>query len=293
LDYAGKLELIVVDDNSTDRTVEVAESHGARVISLKSLPPNWYGKPYACHIGAEAANGDWLLFTDADTLHSRDGLARAVSFARAKQLDGLTLHLGHITHGWLDGTTLLAAFAGLFAGLPRDHRSMNGQYILIRRVVYRESGGFMVVRQEPLEDLALGRHLHDSGYRIPMLRGEDVAQVAMYGRHRDLWQGMSRIGAGSLQFGGFRGLATGMLITSLMTPLLVLALVWSQQLPQRWFWLAWSSTVASLWPWSDRFGPRWRVLLAPAGALFVQVSATWGLVSRLAGRGIGWKGRTV
>ncbi|MCB9419138.1 MAG: hypothetical protein H6667_05010 [Ardenticatenaceae bacterium] len=64
--------------------------------------------------------------------------------------------------------------------------------------MYQNSGGFAAVRQEPLEDLALGRYLHGLGYRVPMLRGEDVAQVAMYTSRDQLWRGMSRVGAGSL-----------------------------------------------------------------------------------------------
>ena len=66
--YPGPYEVIVVDDNSADETAVIAESYGARVISLGTLPAGWLGKPRACHHGASAANGEWLLFTDADTL---------------------------------------------------------------------------------------------------------------------------------------------------------------------------------------------------------------------------------
>ncbi|MCB9423455.1 MAG: glycosyltransferase, partial [Ardenticatenaceae bacterium] len=180
LEYPGPVEMIVVDDNSVDETAVMTQNAGVKLIQLDHLPEGWLGKPHACHHGAAEASGDWLLFTDADTEHTPDGLARAMQYALDHELDGLTFHLGHITNGWLDSVTLLAAFAGLFAGLPQKHASMNGQYILLRRDVYQNSGGFAAVRQEPLEDLALGRYLHGLGYRVPMLRGEDVAQVAMY-----------------------------------------------------------------------------------------------------------------
>jgi chlorobactene glucosyltransferase len=293
LEYPGRLEVIVVDDGSEDTTAHVACSFGVRVISLDDLPRGWLGKTHACHRGAVEAQGEWLLFTDADTIHMPDGPSRAVAYAEAHQLDGLTFHLGHMTNGYLDGITLLSAFAGLFAGLPADHVSMNGQYILLRHDVYRESGGFAAVREEPLEDMALGRYLFGLGYRIPMMRGDDVARVAMYQNHRDLWRGMSRLGAGSLRFNGAGSLATTLLITALMTPLLVLGLVSARRLPPRWFWAAWGSTLVGLWPWSERFGSRWKLLLAPFGALFVQLSAAWGLFSRMTGRGILWKGRMV
>ncbi|MEJ2750439.1 MAG: glycosyltransferase [Anaerolineae bacterium] len=293
LEYPGKVEVIVVDDNSVDETAVIAQNFGVRVIKLDELPPGWLGKPHACHRGAAEATGDWLLFTDADTVHTPGGLAQAVRYALARQVDGLTFHLGHTTTSWLDSVTLLAAFAGLFAGLPREHASMNGQYILLRHDVYRKSGGFAAVRQEPLEDLALGRYLHGLGYRVPMLRGEDVAQVAMYKSHDQLWRGMSRLGAGSLRFAGSGSLLTGLFVTALMTPLLVLGLVSARRLSFRWIWLTWGTAVAGIWPWSERFGLRWRMVLAPFGALFVQLSAMWGLFSRLTGRGIRWKGRQV
>ena len=214
-------------------------------------------------------------------------------YALEHDLDGITCHLGHITNGWLDSAVLLSAFAGLFAGLPRQHTSMNGQYILLRRSVYQASGGFAAVRQEPLEDLALGRYLHGLGCRVPMLRGEDVARVSMYQSSDQLWRGMSRMGAGSLRFAGPGSLMTALFITALMTPLLVLGLVTARRLPLRWLGLTWGTAVAGIWPWSNRFGKPWQALLAPLGALFVQLSAVWGLFSRLTGRGILWKGRSV
>jgi hypothetical protein len=257
------------------------------------LPEGWLGKPYACHRGTAVAQGEWLLFTDADTEHTPDGLAHAIRYALDNQLDGLTFHLGHITNGWLDSATLLAVFASLFAGLPRRHASLNGQYILLRRDVYERIGGFPAVRTEPLEDLALGRYLHSLGYRVPMLRGDNVARVAMYQSHNQLWQGMSRMGAGSLRFAGVGSLITALLLTALMSPLLMLGLVTVRRLPLRWAGWAWGTAVLGVWPWSARFGPAWRAFLVPIGALIVQLSTVWGLLVRFVGRGISWKGRLV
>ena len=293
LQYSGQLELIVVDDNSTDETAVIAKNHGANVLSLTELPDGWLGKPHACHRASEMATGEWLLFTDADTIHTRDGLSHAVSYAIEHQLHGLSCHLHHKTNGLLDSLALTTAFAGLFAGLSKQHASLNGQYILIRRDVYLASGGFAAVRNQPLEDLAFGHLLYHQGYRVPMLRGEEIAEVAMYKSNRHLWQGMTRIGAGSLRWSGVGSLMTALFITALMTPLLVWQLVRRRQLPRRWLYLTWGTAVAGAWPWSRRFDLRWRALFTPFGALFVQLSAMWGLVSRLLGRGVRWKGRVV
>ena len=80
-------EIIVVDDASTDRTAAIARDLGATVVSPPTLPDDWKGKPWACHHGAAAATGDWLLFLDADTRLAPAGLDK---------IHGLTTHPGHV-----------------------------------------------------------------------------------------------------------------------------------------------------------------------------------------------------
>src|ERR1700693_4466747 len=75
-------EIIVVDDHSTDRTREIAQSFpGVRVIEAGPLPQGWTGKNNAVTTGARHAKGEWLLFTDADTIHTPGSLARALAAA--------------------------------------------------------------------------------------------------------------------------------------------------------------------------------------------------------------------
>ncbi len=293
LDYAGAVEIIVVDDHSRDDTRAVAEHFGARVLRVQELPAGWHGKPHACHIGAGAARGEWLLFTDADTLHTADSAAHAVIFARQHALDGLTLFLQQTPRNVLQGAVLSTAFAGLFAGARADKTLMNGQYILLRRDVYFASGGFEAVRAEPLEDLALGNRLRKLGYAFLALRGENAASVCMYADTRQMWHGMTRLGAGSLKWSGSGALVTALFTTALMSPLLVLADVLRGKLHFAWLLLAWLAASASVMPFARRFGSLWFALLAPVGALFVLLAAWWGLLLRVLGRGIHWRGRSV
>lgn len=293
LAYPGPLQIIVVDDNSTDHTSLIAQAYGARVVAIDHLPSGWKGKPHACHRGAAVAQGQWLLFTDADTLHAPDSAARAVSTALQRGLDGLSLFIKQECQGSVDRLALMTAYAGLFAGARPEDRLLNGQYILLRRDVYLDSGGFSTVRQEALEDVALGQHLRRLGYTVPVLLGEDVATVRMYGSLAQLWHGMNRLAADSLRWSGSRALWTALFVTALMSPLVVLAAVAGGGLPRRWLPLTWATATLSMIPWARRFGsPAW-ALLVPVGALFVQAAAAWGIVSRWLGRGVLWKGRRV
>src|SRR6266700_1513460 len=81
-------EVIVVNDHSTDRTKEIAESYGwIRVIDSPELPQGWTGKNNAVAAGARAARTDWFLFTDADTVHRYGSLQLALEEAKANGAD--------------------------------------------------------------------------------------------------------------------------------------------------------------------------------------------------------------
>jgi chlorobactene glucosyltransferase len=291
--YPGELELIVVNDQSTDGTTSVAHEYGARVISAGDLPRDWLGKPHACHTGAQAARGEWLLFTDADTRHARLSAASAVTHALDQQLDGLSILPQQEMHGLFNRVVLMVAFAGLFAGFRPANPMLNGQYLLIRRDAYQESGGFAAVRTEMMEDLAYGRLLAERGYAVPLMRGEALAQVFMYMDWRHMWRGMMRLGSGSLRMSRSSALLTAIFITGAMMPIWVLFFERQRLKEGHRIWLIWATALTSLMPWSRHFGSRWGALLAPLGATFVQLSAFWGLLSQLLGRGVPWKDRKV
>jgi len=294
LQFPGQFDVLVVDDASTDDTVAVARSYGVRLLHLAELPPGWLGKPYACHQGALNAQGEWLLFTDADTEHTPSSAADAVAYAQLHKLDGLSLQLKHEAQGWLMRTALMVAFAALYSGLPSSAPILNGQYLLIRRDVYQSVNGFAAVRDQPLEDLALGILLRARGYRLPMLDGSQVAQVRMYSDTRHLWYGLARLGAGSLRWSGRGRWVTTLFITGAMLPLLISLLSLIQRHDGKRTLLIWAATLPGFIPWSQRFGgSTWGVLLAPVGAAFVQLAACWGLINHWLGRGIPWKNRIV
>ena len=191
-------EVIVVDDHSMDRTREIAQSFAkVQVMEAGPLPKGWTGKNNAVATGAGAARGQWLLFTDADTIHSPRSLARTVAEANRNQVDMLSYSPEQITVTFWEVAVLPVVFAELAQQYPpskvSDPKSpeaaANGQYILIRRETYDAIGGHAAVASEILEDVALARRVKASGYRL-RFRYSEAVRTRMYrtfGQLREGW----------------------------------------------------------------------------------------------------------
>lgn len=293
LHYPGRLEIIVVDDGSKDGTGEIAASYGVHVVRNDNPSPGWTGKTHACHRGAQASSGEWLLFVDADTRHYRRGPARSVAFAVARELHGLSLFLPNASSGAADRLALMVAFASFFSAVGPSSSVLNGQFILLRRDVYEDSQGFSAVRDQVTEDLALGNRLRAMGYHIPIFRGDGIGTVRMYEDTSQLWPGLSRFAVASLRWTGASGLWAILLTILVAAP--VEFLLWAL-FSRQGLWgvsLAWATTALAMSGWAARFGGRRWTLLAPLGGLQVQFAAIYGIVRRLLGRGVPWKGRVL
>lgn len=178
------LELIVVDDRSCDGTGDIlrraAKSDDrVTVIRVDTLPDGWLGKCHACHVGANAATCDWLLFTDADCWLKPDVIARAVQLAERDGADHVTLSPGVdvVSPGaraWhlLFLTTLLSWFAGVNRDRPRAYLGL-GAFNLVRNASYRRSGGYEALRLTVLDDVKLGLLLRRAGARTRAFLGVD------------------------------------------------------------------------------------------------------------------------
>ncbi len=220
------LELIVVDDRSEDGTAAVVRALSARdprvrLIDGAPLPAGWYGKPWACAQGADAASGRLLLFTDADTTHHPGLHARAVGLQEALDADLLTLApRQRCVTFWerlvMPQVWLLLGFrfhprVVNRARRPRDLIA-NGQFILVRREAYDAIGGHAAVRGEVAEDLALAQALHAAGRRVRFAFAERFMETRMYRSLGHLVEGWTK----NLYLGGRRSFPDEPLLRALV-----------------------------------------------------------------------------
>jgi glycosyltransferase involved in cell wall biosynthesis len=199
-------EIIVVDDASVDRTRAIAQSFaGVRVISSDPLRQDqtgngWTGKNNALLAGAKQARAEYLLFTDADTVHLPGSLARALDEAKREQADLLSYSPQQVVVTFAERAVMPVIFSELAAQYPphkvRDVTSeivaANGQYILVRRAVYEAVGGHAAVATEILEDVALARLFRNAGHRVYFRYGGDAVRTRMYRNWPQLREGWTK-----------------------------------------------------------------------------------------------------
>jgi glycosyltransferase involved in cell wall biosynthesis len=195
------IEIIVVNDHSTDRTAEIAASFaGVRVIEAGALPERWTGKNNAVIAGVRAARGFWLLFTDADTVHLPGSLARALAEAQEHHADLLSYSPEQIAVTFWEMAVLPVVFAELARQYPPSKVSdpdspeaaANGQYVLITRAAYEAVGGHAAVATSILEDVALARAVKASGRKIRFRYAADAVRTRMYRGFRQLREGWTK-----------------------------------------------------------------------------------------------------
>ena len=194
-------EIIVVDDHSTDRTREIAQSFpGVRVIEAGPLPEGWTGKNNAVTAGAGEARGQWLLFTDADTQHLPGSLARALAEAKAREVDLLSYSPEQMVESFWEKAVMPVIFAELASAYrpsevsdPKSSAAAaNGQYLLIKRVTYDAIGGHAAIASSFLEDVALALAVKQSGKRIFFRYGGDQVRTRMYRSFDQLREGWTK-----------------------------------------------------------------------------------------------------
>jgi glycosyltransferase involved in cell wall biosynthesis len=195
-------EIIAVNDQSTDRTDEILAGLAARIPRLRvlqapDLPEGWVGKNHALRAGAAEAQGEWLLFTDADAVHLPGSTAKALEVANATGSALVSFSPAQETEHWYERALIPFVFSRLSEKFRYSRindpespaAAANGQYVLIRRDAYDAVGGHTALAGEVLEDVELARRVKRAGYRIFFGPGTTIARVHMYRSFRAMWQG--------------------------------------------------------------------------------------------------------
>lgn len=230
----GAYEIVVLDDQSDDCTAEIAaEAAGAdarvHVIAGVPLPPRWSGKVWACHQLAQAARGNILVFTDADTVHTPTMLP-AVAGAIGDGADLVTAfpeqEIGTLGEAMLVPFMLFTIWTLLPVGRVWSDPSprvvaANGQLLAFTRAAYARLGGHAAVRTSVLEDMDLARRAKRLGLRVRLADGTGVVRTRMYRSWRETWRGFSKNAYGLVG----QNAAGAIVIASLLLALSVLPVV--------------------------------------------------------------------
>ncbi len=203
---ADRLAIYIVDDNSSDGTAAIVRDLARRLpiqpIAAGPRPRGWAGKPWACRVGAAAAAGgaEWLCFIDADVTPRPALIASAVATAERCGLDMLSLAPAQRISGVTQAMVMPVAF--LLLALSQDLRRVNdpaspqaaanGQFLLIRRVVYDRLGGHAAVAGAIADDKALACRVKRAGFRLALLGGERLCECRMYRSFAGWWHGLAR-----------------------------------------------------------------------------------------------------
>jgi chlorobactene glucosyltransferase len=204
-DYAG-LSILVVDDQSSDRTAEIVASLvkdlrvPIRLVRGVERPAGWVGKTWAVHQGVERATAEWIWFVDADMAMHPRALATALNLARARGADCVSLFPRPICRTFWQAsiaTSFLQILAQLYpfdrVNDPEHPEAVAaGGFILVRRSAYLHVGGHEAVRGEIVEDIQLARRLKQAGFRLVVALAPGLATTHMYGSLAAIGRGLRK-----------------------------------------------------------------------------------------------------
>ncbi|MEN3048113.1 MAG: glycosyltransferase family 2 protein [Candidatus Caldarchaeales archaeon] len=199
------LEVVVVDDRSTDGTAGVAARYvgrGAVYVLARERPEGWMGKSWACREGYRASSGEWLVFMDADIeLLDRHVMRDALCLARSEGLSAFSL-MPRLRADSTASKVMLPALYELLYVLAPPYRTTDpssdiafffGAFIAVRREVYEETGGHEAIKGMLLDDKSLGELIKSSGHRVALLDASDRFIAAFAGGLRGHANGLLRL----------------------------------------------------------------------------------------------------
>jgi glycosyltransferase involved in cell wall biosynthesis len=201
----GNLEILVVNDRSTDGTAQVLKglqtAHPRLLVhEITELPPGWMGKSHALAQGATLASGEYLLFTDADVIMEPTTISRAIRHMLHDRLDHMSLFFKNHGGGWLLNCLILEMALGLLLAfrpwrvrLPGSREFIGiGAFNLVKKTAYEQVGGHASISMHPIDDLMLGKILKEQGFRQDCLLGNSFVAVPWYDTVKAMIAGLEK-----------------------------------------------------------------------------------------------------
>jgi chlorobactene glucosyltransferase len=223
--YAN-LEVIVVNDRSTDRTAGILGEIGDPrlvVIDGEEPPPDWLGKPWACDQGCRAARGELLLIVDADVQYGAEALAAMVAYMNEQaEIAMIAVLPRFVLHGFWENVAMpmLAVAAFMFIPSWLANRTTiaafgigGGTGNFVRRRDFDEIGGYASLHAAVVDDVGMAQQLRAHGMRTHAVRADDFISLRMYHGAREIIDGFTK--NLFMAFGGFVGV-------SVMLPMMLL-----------------------------------------------------------------------
>jgi chlorobactene glucosyltransferase len=201
-----RFEVIALDDNSEDSTYDILcklrdQDYRLRVLVGSLLPEGWCGKPHACWQMANAATGEYLLFTDADCIFAPDALLFAVGGLASSNSDVVSFMPDYLAASFWEKLVIpllvYIPIAFLPMGFVRGTRwpvfaGANGAFIFLSHDTYFDLGGHRAIRAELTEDVKFSQLVKHQGRTISYLDGKNVYKVRMYTSLSGIWNGFTR-----------------------------------------------------------------------------------------------------
>ncbi|MFC7320780.1 glycosyltransferase [Halobacillus campisalis] len=207
------LEIIIINDRSTDSTEPIAQSlskryENVKLVSIRELPEGWLGKNHALHIGTNVASGNWLVFTDADIHFKPHALARIFTYTKNSKADHVTaapdLHASSLR---LKGLISFFLFGFSYLKRPWSANSSSnkggigiGAFQMIKRECYEAIGGHKKIRLRPDDDLALGVNVKKAGYHQRLVTAIHLLSVEWYPNIRSALKGFEKNALAGLNY---------------------------------------------------------------------------------------------
>jgi chlorobactene glucosyltransferase len=197
-------EMLVLDDNSSDGTAAIISEYEAKHqcikgFSGKPLPADWLGKHWACQQLSEIANGEYFLFTDADTIHKPDCVSWALTNMMHHDADFMSAFPRQIIGSFgeavvVPGMYMITSFFMPVWLIPKTKSAKLsfaiGQFVIGRASVYRAMGGYEQIKSSLVDDISMARNIKTAGFKTLFLDGEDHIECRMYHSYREAFGGL-------------------------------------------------------------------------------------------------------